>query len=175
MTDLLQVMARRRSVRRMQSTPIPAELVERLFEAARLAPSWANKQCWDFIAVADPGLRAALAQAGGPKGAMQTAPLIVVACARPQASGNRAGLQYFMLDMGIAVEHLILEAETLGLGTCWVGWFDEEAVRHALGIPPEVQVVALVPVGYPDEEPPARGRRGMEDILSWNGWKRPAP
>jgi len=170
MDDVLDVVRRRRSVRRMKGTPLPSGTVERLFEAARLAPSWANTQCWDFIAVTDPEVRAALARAGGPKNAMPVAPLIVVACARPEASGKRAGLGYFMLDMGIAIEHLILEATSLGLGTCWVGWFDEELVRQALGIPPEVRVVAMVPVGYADEEPPERPRRPLEEVVSWNRW-----
>lgn len=171
MDDLLDLIRRRRSVRRMTGSPLPPGTVERLFEAARLAPSWANSQCWEFIAVTDPEVRAALAGAGGPKNAMPLAPLIVVACARPQASGHRAGLDYFMLDMGIAIEHLILEATSLGLGTCWVGWFDEERVRRVLAIPPEVRVVALVPVGFPDEAPPERPRRSLEEVLAWNRWQ----
>jgi nitroreductase len=176
MADILDLIRRRRSVRRMKDTPLPPATVERLFEAARLAPSWDNRQCWDFVAITDPQVRAALALAGGPKAAMAVAPLIVVACARPQASGQREGLDYFMLDMGIAVEHLILEAASLGLGTCWVGWFDEERVRQILAIPPEVRVVAMVPVGLPDEEPSGRPRRSMEEILSWNRWgERTAP
>ena len=176
MADLLEVIRRRHSTRRMKDTPISRETIDRLFEAARLAPSWANTQCWDFIAVTDPEKRAALARAGGPKGAMPFAPLIVVACARPQASGSRAGLDYFMLDMGIAVEHLILAATELGLGTCWVGWFNEDLVKQVLGIPPEVRVVAMIPVGVPDEVPPDRPRRAMEEILSWNSWQqREAP
>lgn len=175
MADLFETIARRRSVRRLKDTPLPAGTIERLCEAVRLAPSWANSQCWDLIAVTDPELRATLAGAGGPREAMKKAPLIVVACARPEASGNRADLQYFMLDMGIAIEHLVLQATALGLGTCWVGWFREDEVRRALAIPPEVQVIALVPVGYPDEDPPARDRRSLAEILSWNGWKRPAP
>ncbi len=170
MADIIDVIRARRSVRRMHDAPLPPEAVERLFEAARLAPSWDNRQCWDFVAVTDPEVRAALAEAGGPKAAMPAAPLIVVACARPEASGQRAGLDYFMLDMGIAIEHLILEAASLGLGTCWVGWFDEEKVRQALAIPPEVRVVAMVPVGLPAEEPRGRPRRRMEEILSWNRW-----
>lgn len=172
MGDVMETIRVRRSVRRMKETPLPREVIERLFEAARLAPSWANSQCWDFIAVTDPQKRALLAQAGGPKGAMPKAPLIVVACARPEASGTRAGLPYFMLDVGIAVEHLVLEATSLGLGTCWVGWFDEDAVKRALGVPPEVRVVAMVPVGVPDEAPPDRGRRSLKEILSWNGWQQ---
>lgn len=172
MDDMLGIMRQRRSVRRMKATPLPPETVERLIEAARLAPSWANTQCWDFIAVTDPEKRAALALAGGPKQAMPVAPLIIVACARPEASGSRAGLRYFMLDMGIAVEHLILQATSLGLGTCWVGWFDEDVVRQTLGIPPEVRVVAMVPVGVPDEVAPERPRRETEEILSWNGWQQ---
>ncbi|MCL6430296.1 MAG: nitroreductase family protein [Anaerolineae bacterium] len=175
MADLLDIMARRRSIRRMKDTPIAPDVIERLFEAARLAPSWANSQCWDFIAVTDPEKRARLARAGGPKAAMEAAPLIVVACARPQASGHRNELDYFMLDMGIAVEHLVLEATSLGLGTCWVGWFDEDVVKDALNIPADVRVVALVPVGYPAEDPPARVRRSLPEILSWNGWQKKSP
>lgn len=175
MSDVMETIARRRSIRRMQDKPIPPEAIERIFEAARLAPSWANSQCWDFIAVTDSQKRAALARAGGAKEAMMAAPLIVVACARPEASGNREGLAYYMLDMGIAIEHLVLEATELGLGTCWVGWFDAETVRQALGIPQEVRIIALIPVGYPDEDPPARARRSMEEILSWNGWQRKEP
>lgn len=170
MADIIDVMRARHSVRHTKETPLPLGAVERLFEAARLAPSWDGRQCWDFVAVTDPQLRAALAQAGGPKAAMSAAPLIVVACARPEASGRRAGLDYFLLDMGIAVEHLVLEAASLGLGTCWVGSFDEEQVRQALAIPSEMRVVAMVPVGLPDEEPSRRRWRSMEEILSWNRW-----
>ncbi|MDI7276972.1 MAG: nitroreductase family protein [Anaerolineae bacterium] len=175
MADLMEIIQRRRSIRRMKDTPVAPDLVQRLFEAARLAPSWANTQCWDFVAVTDPEKRARLARAGGPKGAMEVAPLVVVACARPDASGHRNELGYFMLDMGIAIEHLVLEATSLGLGTCWVGWFDEDLVRETLDIPPEVRVVALIPVGYPNEDPPARARRSLEEIVSWNGWQRRSP
>ncbi len=171
MDDLLDIIRRRFSVRRMKDEPLPPGAIERLFEAARLAPSWANTQCWDFIAVTDPQVRRALAAAGGPKNAMPKAPLIVVACARPGVSGSRGGLDYSMLDMGIAVEHLILEATALGLGTCWVGWFNEEMVKEILGIPAEVRVAAMVPVGIPDEEPRHSDRRPMEDIVSWNRWR----
>ena len=170
MSDLMTAIRNRRSIRQMLDRPLAPEALERLLEAVRLAPSWANRQCWDLIAVTDAEKRTALAGAGGPPGAMRTAPLIVVACARPEASGNRGGLPYFMLDMGIALEHLVLAAQDLGLGTCWVGWFDEDAVRTLLGVPAEVRVVALIPVGYPAEEPGPRPRRSLEEIVSWNAW-----
>jgi len=76
-----------------------------------------------------------------------------------------------MLDIGIAVEHIILEAEAQGLGTCWVGWFNGAKVRDILNIPDQVKVVALLPIGYPDESPDARPRKPLEEIVYWSSWE----
>jgi len=170
--DVIKV---RRSIRYMKPDAIPQEHILDILEAARLAPSWANRQCWRFVVVQDAEKRKALATCGGPPEAMNHAPVTIVACALPQDSGHRYGQDYYLVDMGIAVEHLILEATALGLGTCWVGVFDADRVRAILGIPSEVKVVALIPVGYPSQERPPRPRKSLEEIAFWDAWPDAAP
>ncbi len=171
MASIMDVIKSRRSIRKMKKTPISEETLNTLLEAARLAPSWANLQCWHFIVIKDEEKKHQLAEAGGPREAMINAPVILVACAYPKESGNRDNQQYYMLDIGIAVEHIVLEAEAQGLGTCWVGWFDEAGVRDILKIPDQVRVVALMPIGYPDESPEARSRKSLQEIVYWNSWE----
>ena len=87
-------------------------------------------------------------------------------------SGNKEEKQYYLLDMGISMEHLILAAAEQGLGTCWIGGgFDETIVKQALEIPKEIRVVALTPLGYPDEVTEARSRMTLEEMTSRNHWK----
>ena len=168
MGSILDVIRERRSVRQMKSDPIPDEVLNSVLEAARLAPSWANRQCWRFIVVKDEATRMALAKAGGARKAMTSAPVIIVAAAIPTESGVRDGLEYFMLDMGIGVEHLILEATAQGLGTCWVGFFKEDVAREAVNLPENMRIVAMVPLGYPAEVPPPQPRLRMEEIVFYD-------
>jgi nitroreductase len=86
-------------------------------------------------------------------------------------AGNRDGKPYYLLDMGISMEHLVLAAAERGLGTCWLGGqFDEKAVRNALGVPDSHRVVAMTPLGYPDESPPAKERKPLAELVSWEKW-----
>jgi nitroreductase len=96
---------------------------------------------------------------------------VLVGCARPGLSGGNAGQPYYMLDMGIAMEHVVLAAAEQGLGTCWIGGpFDEDKVRAELGVPDDVRVVALLPVGYPAENPGPKQRKRVEEIVSHKKW-----
>jgi nitroreductase len=96
---------------------------------------------------------------------------VLVGCARPGLSGGNAGQPYYMLDMGIAMEHVVLAAAEQGLGTCWIGGpFDEDKVRAELGVPDDVRVVALLPVGYPAENPGPKQRKHVEEIVSHEKW-----
>ncbi len=165
--DFLELVRKRRSIRRYRPDPIPQEHLEYVLEAARLAPSWGNRQCWRFIVVRDPSKRRAISQ----RDWVAEAPAIIVGCADPTLSGSRFGQQYYMLDMGIAMEHMMLAAAEKGLGTCWIGGqFDEETVKRVLGVPPEIRVVAMTPIGYPAEEPAPRGRKELREIVSYDGW-----
>ena len=155
--DVMEAIAVRRSVRKYSPQPVEDEKLEQILEAARLAPSWANRQCWRFVVVRDPQTIARLAQ---PRGLvtqvnrwLKDVPVVVALCADPRRSGTRHGQPYYMLDAGITGEHLVLAATALGLGTCWIGAFDEAAIKGILGIPAHIRVVALITVGYPAERP----------------------
>jgi nitroreductase len=140
----------RRSIRSYKSTPVSDRDLKIVLEAARLAPSWGNRQCWQYIVVTDQSIKNKIAEAGK-QWWVNEAPVIIVACADPRASGRKPDMDYYMLDIGISFEHLILAAANLGLGTCWIGAFDEAAVKEALGVPGEIRVVAFTPLGYPNE------------------------
>lgn len=173
--DFLELVKRRRSLRSYQEKPVEPEKLDYVLECARLAPSWKNLQCWRFIVVEDASGRQALADSmmetnPGRKALLQ-APLVVVLCAVPAESEVWENKDYMMLDVGLAMEHLILAATEQGLGTCWQGWFNEEKVRMALEVPQDVRVVAMTPLGYPAEERNPRPRKSMEDIFFRGKWK----
>lgn len=160
----LELAKRRRSIRKYRPDPVPQEKLEYVLEAARWAPSWGNRQCWRFIVVTDEGKRRAIAT----REWAAEAPAIIVGCANPSLSGSKFEQQYYMLDMGIAMEHLMLAAAEQGLGTCWIGGqFDEETVKQALKIPHDVRVVALTPLGYPAETPSPKVRKGLDEIVKY--------
>ena len=145
-TTVWDAIVTRKSVRNFEDVPVEEEKLTRCLEAARLAPSWANKQCWSFVVVQG---RQNVENLGIVPINIKNAPALIVACGDPEKSGNMDEKPYFMVDVAIAVEHIILEAWEQGLGTVWVGGFRESKVRTALGIPENIKVVALVPIGYP--------------------------
>ncbi len=161
--EFMDVISKRRSIRKFKSDPVPKEDIEYIVEAARLAPSWANSQCWKFIVVTDPEIKSELAKAGN--GWIAKAPVVIAACADPSRPGTKEDQEYYMLDVGIAMEHLILAAADRGLGTCWIGAFDEKAAKSALGVPENIRVVASTPLGYPDEAPDPRQRRPLNEVM----------
>jgi nitroreductase len=178
-TPFQRILRGRRSIRRYLPAPVEPEKLRACLEAARLAPSAHNVQPWRFMVVDDPALRAGLAAeafTGLYKSSQfaAQAPVILALLARPGKAvvrlGSRIqGVPFFLLDMGIAGEHLVLQAEELGLATCWMGWFDYRKARKVLGIPRTFKLVALMPLGYaekrPLREPP---RRTLEDIAAFN-------
>jgi len=166
--EFMEVVRGRRSIRKYRPDPVPQAKLDHILEAARLAPSWANKQCWTFVVVTDPKVKHELGQAGNAWTA--EAPVIIAACADPKQSGVKEDQSYYLVDIGIAMEHLVLAAADEGLGTCWIGWFDEPRARKALGAAAHVRVVAFTPVGYPDEQPEARPRKTLGEIVRKDRW-----
>lgn len=160
----MDLVKRRVSVRRYKPDPVPEEKVTAVLEAARLAPSWKNSQCWRFIVVKDVKVRKRLVEATG-QAWLSSAPVIIVGCADPEVSGRKGDQWYYMLDMGIAMEHLILDATEQGLGTCWVGLFDEEKAKRALGVPENIRIIAMTPLGYSDESLKPKGRKPLSEIV----------
>ena len=172
--DIFQVIRDRRSIRKYQGRPVEREKIEQVLDAARLAPSWKNMQCWRFLVLEDEGRRQALLTAfpddNPGKKALLQAPAVIVVCADPAESGVENGIDYFVADTAIAFEHLCLSAHALGLGTCWMGWYDEAAIKGALAIPDQIRIVGVTPLGYPDQEPKARPRKEMGDIAYFDQW-----
>lgn len=146
-TDVVKL---RRSVRKFSEQEVENEKTKQILECARLAPSWANKQCWSFVVVKDKGKIELLSKAAGAVNKwLKKAPIIIVACGAPGSSGTSNGIEYFTVDVAIAMEHLILAAANLGLGSCWIGAFYENQIKEILGIPNNIKVVAMTPIGYP--------------------------
>jgi len=167
--EFMSVISKRRSIRKYKSDPVSEEDVEYIVEAARLAPSWANSQCFNFVIVTDPVVKEELAKAGNSW--IAHAPAIIAACADPSKPGTKGDQEYYMLDVGIAMEHLILAAADKGLGTCWIGAFDEDVAKKVLEVPENIRVVALTPLGYPDESPAPRARRPLEAVMCSNKYE----
>jgi nitroreductase len=160
--------------------PVSKEDLLALTEAARLAPSACNSQTWRFIAVTDREMIKRLCtQARGPvlkNTFMNDAPLVIVGCSQLDIVANRigsavTGIEYYRIDMGIAMEHMVLKATELGLGTCWIGWFNGKRVAKMLGIPRRIKVLSLLTVGYAkDEAPKNRPRKEIDNILFMEKW-----
>ena len=179
MGSLMQIITRRHSVRGYRDKPVEREKILQIVEAARLAPSTSNVQPWRFIVVEDPKLRDDLVKKGMgivvPNRWAKEAPIIIVLCAHldwvvHQLGARTADLQYYLLDIGIAGEHMVLTATELGLGTCWIGWFRAKAIKKILNIPKGWKVAALVTLGYPKEEgpPKTQTRLGLDEIFFFN-------
>jgi len=163
--DVFTAIEGRRSIRRYSSRPVENEKLNKIFEAVRLAPSAKNLQSWKFIIVKDDALRAKLAGATHKYQFIGQAPIIIVACGTDPEGVMMCGQFRHSVDLSIATTYLVLEAYEQGLGTCWIGHFDEGEVKEVLGIPEGVRVVALSPLGYPDENPAPRPRKKLEEIV----------
>jgi nitroreductase len=178
-TAFQMIVRGRRSIRRFLPTPVEPEKLRACLEAARIAPSAHNAQPWRFIVVDDPALKDRLTAAAfsgiysGSEFAAR-APVLLVLLARRSFVAHHLGARiqrvpYFLVDLGIAGEHVVLQAEELGLATCWMGWFNYRRARKVLDVPRKFKIVAMMPVGYaekrPTREPP---RRRFEEIVSFN-------
>lgn len=180
--QFLKLVRSRRSIRRYLPDPVDRDKILTCLEAARLAPSADNVQPWRFLVVDDPELKERLGRAAFSgvyrisKFSAQ-APVLVVLLARPDLFANHIGkwiqgTQFYLLDMGIAGEHFVLQAEELGLSTCWIGWFNARGVRKVLDIPKKFKPVAMMPLGYAASRPSKETKRKpLEDIAWFNRLK----
>ena len=172
--NLLEIIQQRRSLRTYLDKPVEQTKLDYILEGARLAPSWKNLQCWRFIVVKDlklrTGITAAFTEGNPGRKAIVQAPVVIVLCALPNESEVWEDKDFTMLDAGLAMEHLILAATELGLGTCWQGMFTEETVKGVLDIPEGIRVVAMTPLGYPAEERRPRPRKELNEIVFYEGW-----
>ncbi len=167
--DFLGVLATRRSIRAFSEEPVTERELRLCLKAATLAPSAGNVQPWQFFVVRDRGTRQALARAALGQMFLAQAPVVIVVCAdlkRAAAAYGRRGRELYSLqDTAAATQNLLLMAHALGLGTCWVGAFDEQAVARVLKLPGHLRPVALVPVGRPAQRPASPGRRPLSEVV----------
>jgi len=168
--DVLEAIAARRSIRKYKPTPIPEDKLNKILKAARLAPSFENNQPWKFVIVRSEEIKRQIGQACSNSKFLLEAPIVIVACAFPdEAFGLMGGyMNSFPVDTAVAIDHLTLAAVNEGLGTCWIGIFKEEKIQKALSIPDDIRVVAVTPLGFPDEEPESKGRKPLEDIICYD-------
>jgi nitroreductase len=168
--DVLECIRARRSVRSYKNQPVEEDKLKQVLEAARLAPSAANRQNWKFVVVRDAELRRQLARAAGGQGFVAEAPVVIAACATTTEHVMPCGHPAHLVDLAIAIDHMALAARGLGLGSCWVGAFDQAEVKKTLGIPDSAAVVELLPIGYPAAWPSARPRKPIEEVVCYDRW-----
>lgn len=169
--DVIEAIKGRRSIRAFRSDDILNEIVEKLVDAGRWAPSAGNIQPWEFIIVREQEIKRKLATAAFGQSFIEEAPVVIVVCADEERSaqgyGARGRTLYCLQDTAAAIQNIHLAAYALGLGTCWVGAFREEEAREILKVPEGIRPVAIIPVGYPAETPPRRSRRPMNQIVHY--------
>jgi len=158
--DVFEAIRTRKSIRKFRPKPIPDEKLEMILEAGRLAPSAGNRQPWRFVVVKDQERKKILARAADNQMFIADASVVVVALGDSEASPR-----WFRQDPMIAVEHMVLAATALGYGTCWIGAFNEREVKRILRIPGRLKVIALLPIGFPDEAPAPRERKPLKEIV----------
>jgi nitroreductase len=167
--ELMETIKGRRSIRKFKNQNIPDEAIVQLIEAARYAPSAGNIQPWEFVIVKNAAVKQKLVKAAYNQKQVQEAPVIIVACADENRSstgyGNRGKTLYCLQDTSAAIQNILLTAHSLGLGTCWIGAFDENEAKDAVNAPEGVRPVAMIPIGYPDVTPRQRNKRPISELI----------
>ena len=168
--DVNEVIKVRRSIRKYKVKQIEEDKLFRVLEAGRLSPSASNKQPWHFIVITDPEIRRKMKEAYSRRWFYE-APVIIVGCVDPTIAAVRDGENFWKVDGAIAMQSMILQATEEGLGTCWIGAFQEAVVRKILEIPSHIRVLAMTPLGYPDEvKEKVTRRKKMDEIIHNNKW-----
>ena len=168
--DFLELAKKRYSVRAYKPDPVEDEKLQQVLEAARLAPTACNIQPFRFIVIHTKGKEAELRHIYSASWFVQ-APIVICACGIPSESWRRGdGKNYCDIDVTIAMDHLILAATELGLGTCWVGAFNPDAAREILKLPDDIEPIAFTPLGYPDDQPGYKGRKSLDELVRYEHW-----
>jgi nitroreductase len=176
--EVYEAIESRRSIRKYKTDPVDEVTLNRVLEAGRLAPSWDNTQCWRFIVIRDTNIKSnisdTLPEDNPARRAIKDAPVVIVACAKLGESGyldeklsSNKG-DWYMFDVALAMQNMVLEAQSLGLGTVYVGWFNEAKATEILGIPEGYCILAMTPLGYPAYHPKAMLRKGLDEITSYD-------
>ena len=167
--SVLALLKGRRSIRRYRPDPVPEDMVEQLLEAGRWAPSASNRQPWAFIVIRDETVRRQVAQHAAYYfirwAHVEEAPLLIVLCGDAR---NRVYRQFLHEDIGLAGAHIMLQAKALGLGTCWIGGLDRKALAGILRVPDHLEIVGLLTVGFPAEDPDPPPRKPLAEVVHYD-------
>lgn len=162
----------RYSVRAYQPDPVPDDLLAAVLEAGRLAPTASNRQPFRIVVIHTAGREEALGRVYS-RPWFVAAPIVLAVCSVPSeawARVNHDGRSYADVDAAIAMDHMVLAAADVGLGTCWVAAFDPAAAREVLGVPDEVEPLLFTPLGFPADRPKAKDRRSVEELVRYERW-----
>jgi nitroreductase len=170
--DIYEAIKVRYSVRFFKPDPVPGDVLDRVMNAARLAPSSNNSQPWHFVVVTDGDTRRKLAEIARDQKFVGEAPVVIAAVADRTDHVMTCGIPSHIVDLAIAVDHLTLAAAAEGLGTCWIGAFYQDPARELLGVPEDCRIIALMPLGYPSRGPGTKRRRSLEEIVSYERYPR---
>jgi nitroreductase len=167
--DTLALLKGRRSIRRYKPDPVPDELLAQVLEAGRWAPSASNRQPWTFVVVRDEAVRRELAQHAAYYfirwAHASEAPVLIALCGN---AGSRIYRQFLHEDIGLAGSQIMLQARALGLGTCWLGGVDRAAMAQILKLPDKLEVIGLLTLGFPAEDPPPTPRKPLSEIVHYD-------
>lgn len=166
--DLFETVEKRRSIRKFEPNPIPDRDLKKILEAGRLAPSGGNRQPWSFIVVRKPETKKKLAAVANLQRFIADADTVLIALGDPAVSKS-----LYKQDPMIAIEHMVLASTALGYGTCWIGAFNENDVKEIAKIPENMTVIALLPIGVPDENPPPKPRRAFKEVFFKESYGKP--
>ena len=158
----------RGSIRRYKAEPIPERTLETVLDSARLAQSAANRQPWHFVVVTGEASKKALVDVARQQSFVGRAAAVIVCIADPEASAKVGPFEGFLIDVAIAIENMALTAWELGIGSCWIGAYDEPEAKRVLGIPDHLRVVSLLTLGYRDEDPKPKSRKALNEIVSYD-------
>ena len=166
--DLFETVEKRRSIRKFKPNPIPDKDLKKILEAGRLAPSGGNRQPWSFVVVRKPETKKKLAAVANLQRFIADADTVLIALGDPAVSKS-----LYKQDPMIAIEHMVLASTALGYGTCWIGAFNENDVKEIAKVPEDMTVIALLPIGVPDENPPPKPRRAFKEVFFKESYGKP--
>ena len=169
--DVFTAISQKSSVRAYKATDVEEDKLKKILEAGRLSPSASNRQEWKFIVVKSKETKKNLANAAFGQSFIGEAPVVIVACGTESKAIMACGQPAYTVDVSIACAFMILQAYELGLGTCWIGAFKEDEVKKILKIPEDVRVVAITPLGYPDQPPSQKSRKGLEQMFCYEKYE----
>jgi len=168
--NVFDVIKKRRSVRDFKLDSIPEDVLNKILDAGRLAPSAHNSQNWKFIIIREGEKRKQLAKAAGQDFIGKASVVIALVSLEPDDIMS-CGIPTYAVDLAIAGSYMVLEAWELGIGTCWIGAFPQEEVKKIINIPEKYKVVTMLPFGFPAEMPSPRPRKKLEEITSYDKFK----